>query len=70
MGDGLESQEAQKDEHGMFIIDPWDNEFLDVEFEAKRFHQLMQIFCAALYLRIQGLVDVISRISSNRLNCD
>ena len=62
MDDGPESQEAQKDEHGNFIIDPWDKELLgDVEA-----YRLRQIDGVARYLLIQGLVDVISRIEYNK----
>ena len=60
--DSPESQEAQKDENGMFIIDPWDRQLLDVE--ASKFRQISTV---ATYLRIQGLVDVINRIGYNKL---
>ena len=61
MDDSPESQEAQKDEYGKFIIDPWDRELLDVE--ANRFCQIPGV---ATYLRIQGLKDVINRILYNK----
>ena len=62
MDDGPESQEAQKDEHGRFIIDPWDQELLG-DGNANR---LRQIEGAARFLRIQGLKDVIGRIVYNK----
>ena len=62
MDDSPESQEAQKDEYGMFIIDPWDQELLG-DLNAVRLYQIQN---DARYLRIQGLKDVISRIVHNK----
>ena len=62
MNDSPESQEAQKDEYGMFIIDPWDQELLG-DLNAIRLYQIQN---DARYLRIQGLKDVISRIVHNK----
>ena len=56
------SELEQKDEDGMFIIDPWDREVLDVELT-----NLHYIYIASCFLRIDGLVKLTKNIIANRV---
>ena len=63
MDDGPENQEVRIDEHGEYVVDPWDKALLEVESVA-----LFERFCnAAEYLGIGRMKDIIRAFILNSL---